>query len=337
MSTARQASYSPSNTTAAATTATHTSYKNSETSRLLCAAAYLDRQFRDLVIKSCLENRHKAMAPNFGVDMATVVSHCEKARRLLDSRELWLLVPGIVLLIVTVNNMQATVITESQAAQTIGILLLMYVVGFAICLWFKSRARAMVTKNFLRGKFNPDATLEEEDAAVAHIQAAETGNVVIYSGFTPFVGSGENMAGWSFALDLSKPAGENEDLPTVVPIGKQASLSEGVTLEALYACVAQNIEALHLERVTVEDKLYVNGRDIRNDKRFLANPVRGGQLLSFDSGWRTLPRGRSDEPILQPGTLFQNAVMDFHQQPVFDFVCSPCSGGQITGKNSALV
>ena len=46
-----------------------------------------------------------------------------------------------------------------------------------------------------------------------------------------------------------------------------------ITLEALYTRVARDITELSLDRVTVQDKLYVHGRDIRDDKRFLSDPL----------------------------------------------------------------
>ena len=43
-----------------------------EVTRYLSAAAYRDRFFRNDVIHSTLENRHRALAPCAGVDLSTV-------------------------------------------------------------------------------------------------------------------------------------------------------------------------------------------------------------------------------------------------------------------------
>jgi hypothetical protein len=265
-------------------------YKDSETTRLLCASAYLNGKFRDEVIKSCVEDHYRAIGPSFGVDMATVVRHCCNARRKLNSRELWLLVPVVVAAIVIINNLQADVFTPSDVLGEIGILFLVYLAAFGICLWFKSRARNIVTRHFLRGNFAPEALLSDDSTAIEHVRAADGGNVVIYSGFTPFVGSGEEMAGWSFALDLRKQADsgskdeESDNKPgTVVPISKEPEDVQEISLDALYNRVAQDIGKLQLERVTLEDKLYVNGRDIRDDKRFLDRPLARPRNLVDDA------------------------------------------------------
>jgi hypothetical protein len=240
-------------------------YKYAETTRLLCAAAWLDSGFRDTVLKWYHEdNRHRATAPNFGVDMATVTRHCARARAALNSREAWLMIPAFLAII-------------ALAAVSVPGLVLVYLVAFAICFVYTSRARSIATKYFMRGKFNPDALLGQDQATSASLREAESGNCLVYSGFTPFVGSGENIGGWSFALDLRKCAdGSGEprtrDLSqTVVVMNSQPG--ERISLADLYDRVDRDISDLHLDRVFIDDKLYINGRDIRDDKRFLDHPL----------------------------------------------------------------
>ncbi|MGB9146708.1 MAG: hypothetical protein WCC14_12855 [Acidobacteriaceae bacterium] len=240
-------------------------YKHAETTRLLCAAAWLDRGFRETVLKWFHEDsRHRATAPSFGVDMATVVHQCERARSALNSREVWLLIPAVLALL-------------SLVAAFVPGLVLVYLIAFAICFVYTSRARSMATKNFTRAKFNPDALPDESPAACASLREAESGNCLVYSGFTPFVGSGENIGGWSFALDLRKRAdGSDEPLvgdlsQTVVAIGGDPG--DHISLADLYARVDRDICDLHLDRVFIDDKLYINGRDIRDDRRFIDSPL----------------------------------------------------------------
>jgi hypothetical protein len=240
-------------------------YKFAETTRLLCAAAWLDGGFRNTVLKWYHEdNRHRATAPNFGVDMATVVRQCARARSALNSREAWLLIPVALALV-------------ALAAAPVPGLVLAYLVAFAMCLVYTSRARSVVTKHFMRGKFDPEALLSQNQQTSVSLREAEAGNCLVYSGFTPFVGSGENIGGWSFALDLRKSADGSGDLrardlsQTVVvmngPPGERISLAD------LYDRINRDIGDLHLDRVFIDDKLYINGRDIRDDKRFLDDPL----------------------------------------------------------------
>lgn len=249
-------------------------YKHSETTRLLSSAAYLNGGFREEVLKYTVENRHSALGACFGLDIATVVRHCGNARRLLDRRAWWLLVPGSVALFLCA----VALANQEFTPQVFLLLVLVYGLSFAVCFYFDSRANSIVRHNFLRSNFNPDA-LGGESTPVNALGAVENGNTVIYSGFNPFVGSGENMGAWSFALDLRKRADELTGPPKT---NTRSALSSAllaasqmgeITLEALYARVAEDIAALELERVTVQDKLYINGRDIRDDARFLSDPL----------------------------------------------------------------
>lgn len=272
-------------------------YKHSETTRLLCASAYLDREFRDLVIKFCLHNRHHALGACFGLDMPTVVRHCRRAKRILGRRDFFLLLPAagaFVGLAIAAAASQGPPDTGQIAGLAV-LFVLVYLVSFGICLYFESRARSIVIQNFMRGNFKPDEVLQHDDTNVDYLQAAEAGNSVVYSGFSPFVGSGENMGAWSFALDLRKRAGEGAGTTKSKPAQPQDLTSDEideVTLEALYERVARDITDLSLERVSIQDKLYINGRDIRDDKRFLGDPL--GR-----------PGYRVDERVMQNAMLEQ--------------------------------
>ncbi|ROO82683.1 hypothetical protein EDD29_0165 [Actinocorallia herbida] len=57
------------------------------TTRYLCAAAYLDEDFRNRVIAEYVEDEHRAVAPGGGYDLAAVVKHCLHARRLVLYRD----------------------------------------------------------------------------------------------------------------------------------------------------------------------------------------------------------------------------------------------------------
>src|SRR5262249_3913820 len=82
----------------------------------------------------------------------------------------------------------------------------------------------------------------------------------------------------SFALDLRKGADggkvvQEDHNPGNLTAGEKRAASLPVNISELYQRVSDEIAALGLDRVKVEDKIYVNGRDIRGDQRFLANPL----------------------------------------------------------------
>lgn len=248
-------------------------YKKSESSRLLSAAAYLNGGFRREVIKKYIHETHKAFAPSFGIDLATVVQHCLTAESKLKQREWWLLPPAVLAYYIWLSNAASPVVTPDQAANFLVAVLLAVFCSFAICLWYEWRAYAIVTRNFMRGKFDADALLKSEDPRLGQIKTSENGNVLIYSGFTPFVGSGLSMGGWSFALDLRKA--RDNDLPgSQKPLSSMTTSVVGeVNVDDLYARISRDLAGLQLERVSIDDKLYVNGKDVRDDQRFLKHPL----------------------------------------------------------------
>ncbi|MFD7501701.1 hypothetical protein [Streptomyces sp. NPDC059850] len=57
-------------------------YAASEATRLLCAGAYLDDDFRDAVVDELLVHEERVVAPSLGIDASRVLAHALRARRL---------------------------------------------------------------------------------------------------------------------------------------------------------------------------------------------------------------------------------------------------------------
>jgi len=111
------------------------------------------------------------------------------------------------------------------------------------------------TQQFARGKFNANTVQFPLDPGTA-LQLATLSdpdqNVIVYSGFLPFVGSGVDLDGWSFAIDVTK--GAQKMTATLMP--------EPLQVRELYDCIDQAMKALKLPRLTISDKLYVHGTAI---------------------------------------------------------------------------
>jgi hypothetical protein len=124
----------------------------------------------------------------------------------------------------------------------------------------------VIAKYFSKEHFDPDAIsylcnrkIGEKLEKIANVK---DGNVIVYSGFSPFIGSGFDIGGWSFALNISK--GKKEVGETLEPLPFQVI--------ELYDYLNDSLGSLHLDGMNIEEKLFMNGKDIRNDKRFLADP-----------------------------------------------------------------
>jgi hypothetical protein len=123
---------------------------------------------------------------------------------------------------------------------------------------------SVVARRMLRGQFQP-----EHDASASRryrqildeIDAAQSGNVTVYSGFTPFVGVGYDHGGWSFSVNISEGAASVGGAQTPKPID----------LTELYSYVSADIEALGIPNVTLDDRLYADGRRVAEDPALLGD------------------------------------------------------------------
>ncbi|MGH2943181.1 MAG: hypothetical protein ACRDLN_10480 [Solirubrobacteraceae bacterium] len=217
-----------------------------EATRLLCMAAYTDATFAQDVLEELVEEEHRAIHVPPGVDVAPVVRHCCAAhdRKMLRDR---LLALDVVLSIVLTAIMGG----------------LWLVIGFAVA-WvvvacdFCTARYGIAGKGLGRNAFDPAAAPEPDAAALARVEelaGRQGGNVTVYSGFLPFAGAGIDLGGWSFVVDLRKGREAAERRLTPKPV-RPSDLYEGVE---------HALRDLRMENLTIEDRAYVNGTDVRGD------------------------------------------------------------------------
>ena len=145
------------------------------------------------------------------------------------------------------------------------LLILLYLAAWAVIVWHSWETYYGVeTQQLAKGKFNPgnihfplDPQVELELRRLSDPDQ----NVIVYSGYSPFVGSGIDIDGWSFPIDTTK--GKKKAGGTLTP--------EPFLVEELYECVHKAIHALDLSNLNISDKLYVNGKAISNNPNFFDN------------------------------------------------------------------
>jgi hypothetical protein len=195
------------------------------------------------VIEAVDPARCKAIADSPGVDLSAVLAHAVAARRRR--------VLGDVMLFGCFFLVAGAGAAAPAAGAAVGLAAWIAIIVLSL------QGYRVVTR--LR---DGEPSQRTEDEYVAAVEAAERGNVTVYSGFSPFVGSGVPVGGWSFALDLT----------TTTQNGGPRKAAE-FRLGDLYDAVEQ--ELAELPHVSVERRLFVDGRDVRGDDRFL--PDRGAR------------------------------------------------------------
>ena len=227
-----------------------------DTTRLLCASAFLSgQQFRRQVLDH-FEDKNRAFAPEIGLDVSLLAQVCQFAEN-RERRYTWLF------LLAAILGLAVGLMVSPEAGIVVGVLF-----SAGVYLQKAAQERDFVRRYYQRGRFNP-AEVKGRFRADLHLASpdalAETQqNLIVYQGFTPFVGAGINLGGWSFTVDIDKAA--ESDL-----LNAQEDEPVPFETEDLYADIDEEIRSLRLERLTIGDYCFVNGAEIREDQRILAD------------------------------------------------------------------
>ena len=226
--------------------AIHRPASTGETTRLLCAAAHLHHNSIYEPLRDRFEDpdQLKAETPEYFVDIEAVLAEALIAHR----REI--LRRCLVATIATLGLL--TIIAERLELVTL-------VVG---ALWLIEFLFDLQRQWYVRARFLRTGASSE----AAHV--VDTGsmqNVVISGGFSPFVGSGYDIVGWSFVVDLTKPSGEEPP--------------RSLTPTELYDEVTASVSELQIPNLVVSDKLFVHGEELRMDNVILLNVLAKPQVI----------------------------------------------------------
>ena len=249
----------------------------SHTTRLLCSSAFLaGSSFRDMVL-NFLDDPNRAAAPELGMDLPLVAKVCQFARN-RDRRYTWLFLACTALALVA-----------AFADPTIGAGVL--VLSSAI-LYFRKKLQEdfQFVRFFKKDVFNPEAVarqfsgdLEPESSSTL---PADDQNLIVYQGFSPFIGAGLNLGGWSFVVNADK--GKEEHGVRLEPM--KFEISE------LYDDIDRCIDVLELSGLTHHDTYFVNGSDIRDDQNILPDS-HGHPVQKISPDRCTIYRNTNDRRI----------------------------------------
>ncbi len=240
-----------------------------QTTRYLSAAAYRNGRFRDRALRETLWRPYRAIAPNYGIDLATVLNHCRRAKRRLLLRNLLLTLSLLTPFALGGADFYVDFFYVLGLPEYIPSLLEYYPgeilagLGIAFLIVFVTNFRTehtIAAKKFSRTGFetagsgdDAEASSEQPDATARKVAEAEADNLTVYGGYSPFVGAGFDHGGWSFAVNVKS--------------GRQgvtgAAAPKAFAVRDLYGRIEQNLKSLQFVDLTIEDKLFVSGENIR--------------------------------------------------------------------------
>jgi hypothetical protein len=236
-------------------------WDNTEATRYLCASAYLNRAFRNWVIRHFIEHKHIALEVSYGIDPVTILKHSLIARSISRTRNLLLFIPVVIVALGLFSSLVASPvgIVTLPAAEIVALL-----AAIGIIAWEQWKLEfKIVREKFTKKHFDPSIPARhfnlEQEQAFREIETAQKANVMIYAAFSPFVGCGNNIGSWSIPVDLTK--GKEDVVGSLQP--------RPFELKDLYTETERAFRTLEFPNYAIEDKLCISGLDIRGEEKFL--------------------------------------------------------------------
>ncbi|WP_165818198.1 hypothetical protein [Frankia canadensis] len=221
----------------------------SDLTRHLCVAVHLDSRLAQATIEGVFGNRRRVFPATYGVDLAVVAQHAiaGRARHLLRD---FLLAALCVLFVIgaALIPVAATLVL--------------------VCLWLVVLGELYASHTYVERRLTPQAFGErtppvalssQQVRRLEEVEEQVLGNVTVYSGYSPFAGNGDILGSWSFSIDVEKGT----------ELGGPARPFRS---EEIRQHVVRAVDDLQWAEIETEERLFVSGRNIRNDRRFLPDP-----------------------------------------------------------------
>ena len=233
-----------------------------DATRYFAAGAYRDRLFRQQVIEYFQHRWYRAAAPEFGIDERLVHQHCQRA----DTREFIRNVVMLLLfLLLVILSLPWTLSTYDGVADfPVNLILALIpptVVMFAEQLYIE---HFLIVKQFGRRHF-----VNRKGPILADM---ESQNLVAYGGYSPFVGSGYWIGGWSFSVNLERT---KEDFG-------RAAKAQPFDTRTLLRYVQQRLDRLRNPNLRHREVLFADGRLLRENGSSLMQEGRPLRRISAD-------------------------------------------------------
>jgi hypothetical protein len=234
-----------------------------ETTRYLSAASHLDRRYRGAVLDATVREEQRAVCPSYGVDLSVVARHAVVAERRALVRDAVL---TTILGLATV--VAAAWVRRPAGGTTFAAWIAVLLVAAVLTVSAEVSVRLTTLGRLLQFGGRP-ADLRVPGGRTGRILSdladANDGNVVVFTVFEPFVGSGMIVDSGSFTVPLIPQEEWLEQAPPRVP----DPITSGEVLDALSSALV----SLREPQLRTGIRLYVNGLDVALLPDLLPRPV----------------------------------------------------------------
>jgi hypothetical protein len=220
-----------------------------QSTRLLCASVLLNHGSARSTLLKWLNDKNRAVALELGLDVrlaAQVARFAEKRQR----RNGWIYFA----------------ISCAGLLGWIASIAALPLAGLAAAIfWFvqHKKERDVYAPMFWSGQFDPEkvrnyfaAELDPED--MDSLPDPDQ-NFFVFGGFTPFVGAGQDLGGWSVVIALDKPRTDFGATAAIQPF----------EIGEVYEAIDAGLENLAVRDVQKTDAFFARGTDVRGDRDLL--------------------------------------------------------------------
>ena len=230
----------------------------SDVTRLLASAAITQGVSFRLRVLNQYQLPYRATAPEIGVDADIIFRVCSHIQKEAKGNP-W---PWIIAILVSL-------ITGPFAA-------ILFPAIIFIWAWTANNRNEQLREKYLKyfrpGSYSPEQIKSVFNKADLPANLPDLKqNIIVYSGFNPFVGAGVFLGGWSLPVDL----GPYED-----EMSSKIITPEEFQLSELYRSVENHLEGLQIGRMEMRDYIYAYGADISNRTEILAHRVANPQKVT---------------------------------------------------------
>lgn len=238
---------------------------NTETTRYLASSVHQDFSFRNQIFRDYIEEDYKAIAHPYGINFSTVLHQTLNARERSNRYNNLLFIPSVIFwllfLAVVIPVIDGYYDEDAPTAFFLLAFLALYIVVFLRNL----SKNKFLLDNFSRHNFDADYYHQGSSTKIHNVRRnlrIVSDNTIVYSGYSPFVGFGYNIGGWSFVLDLDK---SKEDISgsklDIIPF----------KIKELYDYMHEKLGGLDIANLSIHDRIFVHGKGIRDSRTFLPN------------------------------------------------------------------
>jgi hypothetical protein len=234
-----------------------------ESTRYLCARTITSLSFARYVFGRVVNERFRALAPSYGVNVAVVAKWALCSLQLRAQRDKHLALALIIGLFL------AIALAFVWPWASIIALASLFTSAWIIVAAELLRRVDWITEHMLRGRFDPAAAPEPTRPVdmdrLAMVSKRRGGNLVVFRKHDAFVGSGVEISREHLVIDVSRGRISTSDG------AKSSTKPSRFTNEDVHVAILRAMRKLGLADLRIEERLFVNGRHVHASPDLLPN------------------------------------------------------------------